>query len=367
MHWISKSRIERVLNGNQMKMNILKNKNFLCLARRTGTIFLFLFLLNSNQWAQVQTNGYFAYDYVNNQVDEGIFKGTFANPLLGFKLSGALTPNSNFVCEALFREGGEIELKQAWVTLGLSSAFTYKFGLYMVPFGRYNESNRPYQTAFINHPLTAEYFYPRDWRDMGVLIEGRVKAFNYSLYAGNGLKESDTLSTGDQFDDNNKSKSLGGRIGFFIDQGFEVSYSHHRGRFDEDDERSLIYHEGNIDWQNQSLHVLAEYMRVAIENPSGFDKGEAEGYFIQMSVNLGNVSPVGSFQRMKYSDPFHGDGFLSSSEPGSGLDLEKSRWSLGLVYRVLENVLLKVEYDFDKDIKDDTNYHALLCQMALSF
>jgi len=350
-----------------MKMNFLRNKNIVSVVRRMGIIFLFLFLLTLNQWAQVQSNGYFAYDYVNNQVDEGILKGAFTNPLLGFKLSGALTPNSNFVCEALFREGRKIELKQAWVTLGSSDAFISKFGLYMVPFGKYNESNRPHQTAFINHPLTAEYLYPRDWRDMGVLIEGRVKIFNYSFYAGNGLKESDTLSAGEQFDDSNRNKSLGGRLGFFIDQGFEISYSHYRGRFDKEDKRNLIYHGGNIDWQNKSIHILAEYMRAAIENPSDFEKGEAEGYFVQMSINFGNISPAGSYQKIKYSDPFHGDGFLSFSEPGSGLDLEKTRWSLGLVYRAFENVLLKVEYDFNKDVKDGARDHALLCQMALSF
>jgi len=358
---------ERELNDKQMKMNSLKNKNIVSLVRRMGMIFLFLFLLTLNQWAQVQTNGYFAYEYINNQVDEGILKGAFANPLFGFKISGALTQSSNFVCEALFREGREVELKQAWINLGISEAFTSKFGLYMVPFGKYNESNRPYQTAFINPPLTAEYLYPRDWRDMGVLIEGRVKVFNYSFYAGNGLRESDTLSAGDQFDDNNRNKSLGGRFGFFIDQGFEVSYSHHRGRFDEEEERSLVYHGGNIDWRSESFHVLAEYMKAAIENPFGFENGECEGYFVQMSINFGSISPAGSFQKIKYSDPFHGDGFLSSFEPGSGLDLEKNRWSLGLVYRVLENVLLKVEYDFNKDVKDDTKHHALLCQMALSF
>ena len=345
----------------------MKNKNIIYLIRRMGMICLFLILLTLNQWAQVQSNGYFAYDYINNQVDEGILKGTFANPILGFMLSGALTQNSNFICEAVFREGREIELKQAWVTLGYSDAFASKFGLYMVPFGKYNESSRPHQTAFINQPLTAEYLYPRDWRDMGVLIEGRAKIFKYLLYAGNGLRESDTLTAGGQFEDNNGNKSLGGRFGLLIDEGFEISYSHHRGRFDEEEERSLVYHGGNIDWQNEVIHIWAEYIRAAIENPSGFENGEAEAYFIQMSVNIGNISPAGSFQKIKYSDPFHGDGFLSSSEPGSGLDLEKNRWSLGLVYRVFEHVLLKVEYDFNKDIKGDAKHHVLLCQMALSF
>ncbi|MFW6123867.1 MAG: hypothetical protein ACOC5G_01480 [Acidobacteriota bacterium] len=334
---------------------------------RSGVICVFFLFLALNQWAQVKTNGYFAFDYVNNQIDSGIIKGTFANPIFGFSLSGAITQNSNFICEALFKEGEKVELKQAWVSLGFSNYFAPKLGLYMVPFGKYNESNRPHQTVLINFPLSSQYLYPEDWRDMGFLIEGRVRGFHYSAYVGNGLKEAATLNKGIQFNDNNTSKSLGGKIGLFIDQGFEVSYSHYRGKYDEEEERNLIYHGANIDWQTENFRVLAEYIKTLIENPSDYDQGEAEGYFVQLSFRLGNITPVGSFQRVEYVDRFHGNGYFSPIEPGEGIDLEKKRWTLALVYQVLENVVIKVEYDFNTDIKEETSQNVFLAQLALNF
>jgi len=355
---------ELTSNNQSKKMRLIFDNNFFL---RAVFLFVSAFLLASNQWAQVQTNGYFAYDYINDQVDKGIIKGTFANPRLGFTLSGAITQNSNFICEALFKEGEAVEIKQAWVSLGFSNYFIPKLGLYMVPFGKYNEENRPYQTVLINFPLTSQYLYPRDWRDLGLLIEGNVRGFNYSVYTGNGLKETDTLHKGIQFYDNNASKSIGGKIGLFVDQGFEVSYSHFRGKYDDEEERSLVYHGANIDWQAESFRILAEYIKTMIENPSDYDQGEAEGYFVQLSIRLGNIIPVGSFQKVKYYDSFHGNGYFSPLEPGKGIDLERKRWALALVYQVLENVMIKVEYDFNTNIKEEINQNALLAQLALDF
>jgi len=355
------------LKNEAKKVSSIKNKFGFFSFGRGGFFFLSLLLLTLNQWAQVKTNGYFSYDYVNNEVDNGVIKGIFTNPQIGFTISGALSQNSNFLCEGLFREGERVELKQAWVSLGFSNYFVPKLGLYMVPFGKYNESNRPYQTVLINPPLTAEYLYPRDWRDMGFLIEGQIKGLYYSAYIGNGLKEAETLSSGLQFADSNTSKSLGGRLRLFMDQGFEVSYSHYRGKYDEVEERNLIFHGGNIDWQNESFRILAEYIKTVMENPSDFQGGEAEGYFILASLNIGRLSPVGSFQKVKYNDPFHGSGFLSPYGAGNGIDLEQKRWGLGLIYRVLENVSIKMEYDFNSDMKDETKQHVFLCQLTLNF
>jgi len=342
-------------------------KNVKYIFKKAGILWFVILSLCLSQWAQVQTNGYFAYDYINDQIDKSIIKGTFTNPRLGFTLSGAITQNSNFLCEALLREGREVELKQAWVSLGFSNYFITKLGLYMVPFGKYNESNRPHQTVLINFPLTAQYLYPRDWRDMGFLIQGRVRGFNYSAYVGNGLKEADTLNQGIQFNDNNTSKSLGARLGLFVDQGFEVSYSHYRGPYDEDEERKLVYHGANIDWQTESFRVLAEYIKTIIENPSDYDQGEAEGYFVQLSLRLGNITPVGSYQKVKYYDSFHGNGYLSLFEPGEGIDVEEKRWTLALVYQILENVVIKAEYDFNTNIKEEASQNVFLAQLALNF
>jgi len=220
--------------------------------------------------------GYFSSNFIKSQEDGKFPKGTFNNPLLGLIFSGDISPSVNYEAEFRITDISRIEIDQAWVGLGTSQSFQLKLGLYLVPFGRYNQINRPHQANLINPPLHVEFCYPERWRDIGVLVEGRFSGFFYSGYLGNGLREGQDLRDGQQFEDNNKDKAKGGRFGVSLGQGIEVAYSVYNSKYDDENSRNLILHGVDLTWLTQDWKVFAEYTIDKINNPEGFAQGDAE-------------------------------------------------------------------------------------------
>lgn len=313
-----------------------------------------------------EINGYLSFDFVKGQTDSFASKGTFQNALLGLILTGNMTPKVGYLAEARFKDETRLEMEQAYLGIRPSQTFSLKLGLYLVPFGRYNTSNRPHQTVLVKAPLLIENLYPQNWRDIGLLVEGKWRGLFYSGYLGNGITEGPNLSAGQQFKDNNKDKGKGGRIGLSLSQGLEGGFSYYIGRYDEDNERNLILKGGDLSWTAEGLYILAEYAQADINNPAGFSKGKVEGYFIQISFDMGPVRPAGSYQKLTYRDGFHGQEFRQDLG-GEGIDEDKSRWTIGLVYFAMANVIFKLEYEWNREKNTEIKDNIFLFQLALNF
>ncbi len=334
----------------------MKNKILVC---------VFLFSVVVVLQAQATLIGYIALDYVKSPDAPALTKGSFQNVLAGLQFFGDISSGLSYLTELQFNPEGTFDLTQAWISLGASEGIGLKLGLYPVPFGRYNESNRPHQTVLINPPLNVEKMYPWFWRDVGLLLEGRIRRFFYSVYLGNGLAEGEDLTQGQQFKDNNADKAGGGRLGFRIGRGFEVAYSQYRGKYDEDSTRDLVLQGFDIQWFTPEWQVLAEYSVADIGNPDG--SGKAEGYFVQALMNLGKFRPVVSYQHLDYDDSFHGPGFTSPDVPGLGIFEKHRRWAVGLVFNASQNLLLKFEYDWDAEKVADVEDESFALQAAFRF
>jgi hypothetical protein len=328
-------------------------------------IFVLLFSVVVVLHGRATLTGYIALDYVKGLDDPALTKGSFQNVLAGLQFFGDISSGLTYSTELQFNPEGTFDLMQAWISLGATEGIGLKLGLYLVPFGRYNESNRPHQTALINPPLTVEKMYPWFWRDVGILLEGRIRGFFYSAYLGNGLAEGEDLTQGQQFKDNNPDKAGGGRLGFRFGRGFEVAYSHYRGKYDDDGTRDLVLQGVDIQWFTPDWQVLAEYSIADLDNPDG--PGRAEGYFIQALMNLGKFRPVVSYQHLDYDDSFHGSGFTSPDIPGLGIDEKHRRWAVGLIFNVSQNLLLKFEYDWDTEKVADVEDESFAFQAAFRF
>lgn len=316
--------------------------------------------------AQTKVSGFIALDYIKEKADS-LAEGTFRNGQAGLIFSGVLTQNINWLSEIRMQSGSEFSLNQAWVQLSSSLYIRPKIGLYLVPFGIYNQSSRPHQTALIDFPLPVQYLYPRNWRDLGLVLEGQFLGLNYSAYTGNGLQESEYLNGGQQFEDQNNNKALGFRINLPVDQGLELSYSLYRAKIDSGAARALFMHGVGGGWTTEGFQIKGEVYWADLDNPEGYDPGKAEGYYAQLMVNLGGFRPVGSYQSLVYTDPFHGAGFLSPDQPGDGIDINETRWTLGLNYILSEKALLKLEYQFDLNGSTEEEGRVLLVQAAFGF
>jgi len=318
------------------------------------------------QFVEGETNGYFSFEYSRDLKNAEKQTDTFQNLQLGLIFSGELSPGIGYLAELRLSEG-DIEAEQAWLRLFSSESFRLKLGLYLVPFGKYNLFGRPHETLLIQTPLNIAHSFPSSWRDIGAVIEGRIGSLVYAVFAGNGLSEGMNLNEGQRFVDNNVNKSIGWRLSWFLSQSFEVGYSYYKGKVDSENQRNTVLQCIDMTWNTEGFKVLGEYTRGDIENPNGFSKGNTDGYFIQASLPLQKIHPVVSYQKLNYSDTFHGKGFVSPDTPGTGIHLNQSRWAFGVVFMPYPNVLIKLEYDLNKDESIDRKTTAVTLQAALSF
>jgi hypothetical protein len=317
--------------------------------------------------AQLHVNGYLSFEYENGQQQSEFPDGTFENARAGLIFSGTAAKRFDYNLEVRYKSETRVEMEEAWAGIAASPAFHVKLGLYLVPFGKYNTANRPYQRRFIKTPLAQAYVYPESWRDIGILAEGKSKYLRYAAYIGNGLREGPDLQAGQQYKDNNKNKAVGGRIGVMLSQSFEAGFSYYRGAYDSANTRNLSLQGADASWETESYLLLYEYNKADLANPSGYSRGKAEGHFGLLALNWEDFSLWGSYQKLDYTDPFHGPGFVEGESPGSGISFEQSRWAVGLVYFASTDILIKLEYDFNREGQTNLKNDVFYAQVALHF
>jgi hypothetical protein len=317
--------------------------------------------------AEYQLSGYLSAQYEKGGSESAFSGGTFGKARAGLLFAGTAENIFDYALELRFKTEDRLEIEEAWVGLSPSPAFHLKLGIYLVPFGKYNTFNRPHQTLFIQPPLTQAEIYPESWRDVGVAAEGSVSFLRYAAYVGNGLREDVDLGAGQQFKDNNTNKSFGGRVGILLSKSFELGASYCRGKYDDADKRNLEHRGVDLSWITDAFRLLYEYTEARIENPDAFARGRAAGHFALLALSWGALLPFGSYQTFEYEDEFHGPGFGPAGLPGSGILSEGSRWAIGLTYVVSSGLLLKVEYDFNREEGPALKNDRFLAQVAVQF
>lgn len=314
---------------------------------------------------QVKYGGYLSFEYIKGESESAFPRGNLENLLAGFLAAGQVGQKFGFTVEARALNGSSsdeaqdwtFDLVQAWAGFMPARAFTVKAGLFLVPFGTWNPASRPHETLLIRTPLNLEYLYPAFWRDLGLCVEGEIGVLSYAAYIGNGLAEADRLGAGQQFRDNNTDKAKGGRVGLSLGQGARAGVSYYTGKMDDQDLRDLILEGADLSWVTQQWEVHGEYTKAIIENPLPFEKGRSEGYSIWAAMGFRSFQPIGSFQKVKYEDPYHLGGIL----------LDQSRWTLGLRYVLSSTLFVKLEYDWNKEKETVLKNNLFQVQVALAF
>jgi len=315
----------------------------------------------------LRVSGYFSADYAQEQRPGGGWEGTFTDARGGVLFSGEWSANFSFAFEIAAVPEFELTVEQAWALVKFSEALQVRAGLYLVPFGRYNETRRPFQTTLVLDPFPVGRLFPASWRDLGLVLTGRLGRLGYSGYLGNGLAEGETLAAGQQFRDHNPDKGRGGRLTYRLAQNLEVGASYFTAKVDLAGGRRQKAWGADILWGSDAFRVVGEYAKVEIANPEAFAPGVGEGYFGMVSFKLGPLLPVASYEALSYRDPYHGPGFGGPGVPGAGIARTETRWALGLVYPLHPNVLLKGEYDFNREKEEDLRTEAFRVQVAVRF
>ncbi|MGB8958159.1 MAG: porin [Candidatus Aminicenantales bacterium] len=307
--------------------------------------------------SQVKYGGYLALEYIKGQAESPYPHGNIENLLAGFLAAGRVGQKFGFTIEVRALGVNEFDLDQAWAGLMPSQAFTVRVGLYLVPFGTWNTASRPHETLLIRTPLNLEFLYPASWRDLGVLVEGQVGVLSYAAYLGNGLAEGDTDPVVQQFRDNNTDKAKGGRIGLTMGQGVKAGVSYYTGKYDAQNMRDLTLEGVDLSWVTEQWEIHGEITKAFLENPQPYARGKSEGYSIWACMGFKSFQPVGSFQKLKFTDPFH----------NGGIALDQSRWTAGLRYVLSSTLFLKAEYDWNREKGTALKNNQWQVQVGLSF
>jgi hypothetical protein len=334
---------------------------------RSAAVLLAVLVLASSASAEVKVGGYFSLEYLRGQASSPYPQGSVESPQAGILLSGQWSQRLGYALEVRSKENMRFEIEQAWAGLFLSETVQVKLGIFLVPFGRYNSAGRPFETPLVRAPLPVAVAFPASWRELGVLAEGKTGILRYSAYIGNGLAESEDLASGQQFRDNNSNKAWGGRLGFLLSDAFEAGGSYYTGKLSAADDRLLTMMGADAVWTDRTIKLAAEYCRADIANPTPFAKGRAEGWFVLGSLDLGGFSPVASYQKLKYADPFHGPGFSGPDGPGLGISEDRRVWTIGLTAALDAGFLVKVEYDFNREPGLELKNDVFRAQIAAHF
>jgi hypothetical protein len=317
--------------------------------------------------SELRVTGNFSADFLKGQVQSEAAGGSFENARAGLIFLGDWASRFSYALEIQAKAISRFEIEQAWVGFSLSEALRLRCGLYLVPFGRYNESGRAFETILVEPPYPVGKVAPSSWRDIGLLAEGKIGVFKFAAYIGNGLAEAESLSAGQQFKDNNSDKGRGGRIGILISRKLEAGFSLYTGRLDAEGTRSLLLKGFDMNWRSENLGLAAEYAEAEIDNPAPFSRGKAEGYFVVLNLHFGGLSPFVAYEKYKYEDPYHGAGFSGPLTAGLGIFENRNLIALGLVCAVHQNVSLKIEYDFNHEGDFELENNMFRAQIAVHF
>ena len=315
---------------------------------------------------ETKQGGYLSFEFIKGQVQSGASQGSFQNLRGGLFFAGDLGEKFDFMFEMGLKSESNLEMEQASVGFKFAVESDFRVGLFLVPFGKYNESNRPHQTALVRTPLNLAGVYPASWRDIGLVIRGRMGFLRYAAYLGNGLGEKDGAAAGQLFKDNNKDKGKGLRLGLIAGEGFEVGVSYSSGKYDSNNALRLTLEGADLTWVSNDYEVRGEYTKAVWKNPAGAPDGRSDGYFVLMALNFGKLQPVVSFQRLDPGNLSLGARLLVSDEspeiPGA-----RSRWAFGIRYFMSPTFLVKAEYDINKEKGPALRNNVVQIQAALSF
>ena len=167
--------------------------------------------------------------------------------------------------------------------------------------------------------------------------------------------------SGKNFDENNDSKSLGGRLGFIIFPGLEIGSSYSTGKYDDSDKSRMDFAGVDLRIQKGGFELRSEYIRSNVEGlGSETDSYDRDGYYVQLSYKY---SPEYNYLRF-----LEGTTRFDSVDPNDLLTNESDteRVSFGLNYSPFEHLILKLEYILEDETKEELEKN-LLFQTVFSW
>jgi len=330
-----------------------------------GPVMVFL-LLATFLSAEVKTNGYFSFEYLKSQSGGAWPQGTFSNLSGGLMLGGTISGPLAFLAEVQGRMNNSFSLQQAYLLIQGNNLFNFKFGLFEIPFGRFNSSARPAENLTVLTPLPF-HFFPWRWHDLGVNWDGHYQFFYYSAYFVNGLTLDSNGYLISEIKDPNKNKGAGSRLALRIGEGFETGASFYSGKYDSAGSRDIQFAGADLIWVTTDWEIRGEYIKSTYEQPQSGEKKAFDGYYVTVSMNFQKMKLYFSYQDSAVPTYVFEDQNLPPLNVFLDDLVRKNRKAIGLKWDVLNNLFAKLEFDWNKEKETKIKDNNLTVQLGFVF
>lgn len=336
--------------------------------------------------------GYGSAGYTDVQRENSTFGAGF-NPIFLWWISDRLYFEGELELE-LENQGTNAALEYGDLSYVVSDFGTLTMGKFLNPSNYFIDRLHP---AWINKlpdrplPFGDPGLMPES--QLGIQLHGAVpiasSSLQYALYVSNGpalltdsAEEAGRLSD-TNFDDNNNSKTLGGRIGYRPRSGMEVGVSLESAR---------VGASGDPDFEGVRASILSLDFNYAREVESLRGRVDVRGQWIRSKVDNAVYDPTGAlgFGPLSFDNereggylqaayrPSKAEGFLENIEPvvrydflaqpgGNPAQVDERRWTLGLDYWVGPSAVFKVAYRVEDQDSLGEDSNAFLAQFAIGF
>ena len=244
---------------------------------------------------------------------------------------------------------GELELEQAYIEHDLTDAMHMKAGLFLLPVGILNQTHEPETFYGVERNNVEKNIIPTTWWAGGLALSGEIApGWSYDTAFTSGLKlDADAgqfmirdgrqkVSKADASDPaytaNLKYTGIAG-----LELGATVQYQQDLYQGEYMDDVDAVLYSAHVAYRNGPFGLRALAATWDIDNAindlkSGAD--EQEGWYVEPSWLV--MRDLGIFARYSEWD----------NQAGGDGDTEFSEWDVGLNYWLEENVVFKLDYQF---------------------
>lgn len=291
---------------------------------------------------------------------------------LGYKFTDKWLLNTEFEMEhgstssssGTTSSSGSFSLEFGYLDYLHSEEVNFRGGLLLSPMGLINELHEPTTFLAAHRPQTEQRIIPSTWREMGAGVYGRSGDWSYRGYVMNGLdgEEFDASGLRGGRQKGNRAAvddvALVGRLDWEGADGVLLGGSLYMGDSGQDgvdtggSSLGTTIGEVHADVQRGPWRFRALYAMADVDDVSDFNAAtgenlaeELEGHYLELGYDLfagcDNGQSLTPFVRYEAIDTQAGgpSGFASDAE------LDDEIWTIGLNWKPIEQIVIKVDYD----------------------
>lgn len=256
------------------------------LARRTeaGEVGSFGYRLESLK-TEVYVHGFATLDFIAPIGKPSYFDPHYFNVFVGANIFERVFPEVQLELE----HGNEFAIRYAQVDARAAKWLVVRAGLFLVPFGQFNEVLYPeYLSRTPRGPMVTTHsrIIPVAWNDVGLQLRGtwdwgQNRGLSYALYVSNGLEQKSPTAgvvsdggqlrsmRGNMLDANHGDKAIGGRLAVAPIEGLLAGGSFYTGAYTTDGRQRLTMVGGDVSLKRWGLHALFEAAWVGLTTSAG--------------------------------------------------------------------------------------------------